>query len=465
MEGYRRRRVLAALGTTPAVALAGCMGDGGKNTTDEPSESDNPTATDSNDGQSQGTESSGGNDSEQTSSLPTQQVAQLTGKEGPYRDKFGKSVAMSSDGSTVLVGAIEGRGPENEGFGMGAAYVFNRSDGEWQETARLNATDGDDGDEFGRAIALSDDGQTAIIGAPSDRYSNASGVGSAYIFDRIDSGWQQTATLAADDRDRGDRFGSSVALSGDGSTAIAGAVLDEDPHGEYAGSAYVFERSGDWQQTAKLVAEDGSEKDNFAASVAVSGDGGMATIGATGNENSDGVPAGAVYVFERSDDWQQKTKLTLEDVTFSDRLGTAITMSANGDTVFIGNSGDQNPAGVNTGSAYVFEQNGDWQQTAKLSAEDGDSNDYFGDSISVSSGGGTVIVGARGDDRPDVEDTGSAYVFEQNNDWQQAAKLTIDDADRGDDFGISVAMSGDGGTAVVGGNWHHDEIQPAYIFK
>jgi uncharacterized protein YciU (UPF0263 family) len=372
---------------------------------------------------------------------------------------------MSSDGSTVLVGAIEGRGPENEGFGMGAAYVFNRSDGEWQETARLNATDGDDGDEFGRAIALSDDGQTAIIGAPSDRYSNASGVGSAYIFDRIDSGWQQTATLAADDRDRGDRFGSSVALSGDGSTAIAGAVLDEDPHGKYAGSAYVFERSGDWQQTAKLVAEDGSEKDNFAASVAVSGDGGMATIGATGNENSDGVPAGAVYVFERSDDWQQKTKLTLEDVTFSDRLGTAITMSANGDTVVIGNSGDQNPAGVNTGSAYVFEQNGDWQQTAKLSAEDGDSNDYFGDSISVSSGGGTVIVGARGDDRPDVEDTGSAYVFEQNTDWQQAAKLTIDDADRGDDFGISVAMSGDGGTAVVGGNWHHDEIQPAYIFE
>jgi hypothetical protein len=442
---------------------------------DQSSESDDPTEADSSGGQDQSTDDSSSNESEsdqtsgdreQSATPPTQLVAQLTGEEGLYRDEFGQSVAVSGDGRTVIVGAIEGADPENRSFAIGAAYVFDRSGDEWQETARLTADDGDNDDEFGWSVAMADDGQTAIIGAPGDRISNDWYAGSAYIFERDKSGWQQAAKLTADDGDRDDNFGNSVALSGDGSTAIVGAVLDEDPHGESAGSAYVFEQSGGWQQTTKLVAEDGNERDSFGASVALSGDGGIAAIGAVGDETSNGALTGSAYVFEQSDNWQQTTKLTAEDGESWERLGSSITMSATGETVIIGSSRDQDPAGDNTGSAYVFEQNGDWQQTAKLSADDGDSHDYFGNSIAVSSEGRTVIVGARGDDSADAEDTGSAYVFEHTETgWQQAAKHTIDDGDRGDSFGLSVAMSGDGGTAVVGGDWHHDEIQSAYIFE
>jgi hypothetical protein len=143
-------------------------------------------------------------------------------------------VGVADDGSIAVVGAIGDEDP-NGGRRAGSAYVFSRSGGGWQQEAKLAADDGDSGDEFGVSVEVSGNGSTAVIGARSDEDPNGDEAGSAYVFSRSSGEWQQETKLAADDGDSGDEFGSSVGVSGDGSTAIIGAFGDE------AGSAYVFE--------------------------------------------------------------------------------------------------------------------------------------------------------------------------------------------------------------------------------
>lgn len=109
----------------------------------------------------------------------------------------------------------------------------------------------------------------------------------------------QRGKIVPDDGDNGDRFGGSVAVSSDGTTALVGAVNDRDPHGDRAGSAYVFDSSGgSWSQQAKITADDGDSDDEFGNSVALSSDGTTALIGASGDENPNGRTAGSAYIFE-----------------------------------------------------------------------------------------------------------------------------------------------------------------------
>lgn len=108
------------------------------------------------------------------------------------------------------------------------------------QQAKLAADDGDSEDFFGGVVTLSDDGSTALIGAFDDEDPNGDRAGSAYVFSQSNGSWQQQTKLTADDGDSDDEFGRAVTLSGDGSTALIGARSDEDPNGFFAGSAYVF---------------------------------------------------------------------------------------------------------------------------------------------------------------------------------------------------------------------------------
>jgi len=143
-------------------------------------------------------------------------------------------------------------------------------------------------------------------------------------------------------------------------------------------------------------------------------------------------------------DPQQIAKLTAADAAVFDHFGFSVSLS--GDTAIIGVPFDDD-AGAASGSAYVFrEVAGVWQQIAKLTADDAAVNDYFGASVSLS--GDTAVVGAIFDAHAGAQ-SGSAYVFTRTGCvWTQQAKLTASDADAGDLFGVSVALSGD--TVVVG---------------
>ncbi|MFC6757741.1 FG-GAP repeat protein [Halomicroarcula sp. GCM10025894] len=181
---------------------------------------------------------------------------------------LGGSVAVSDDGDTALAGASW---DTTNGRMAGAAYVFERSGGSWSQQAQLLADETSERDNFGGAVAMSDDGSVALIGADNDDDPHGAGGGSAYVFERADGSWSQQAQLAADDGTGGvtgtsggnDYFGESVALSGDGSIALV-AAADENENGTGAGAVYVFERGdGSWSQQTKLLADDGSRIDQF----------------------------------------------------------------------------------------------------------------------------------------------------------------------------------------------------------
>ncbi len=325
---------------------------------------------------------------------------------------------------------------------------------------KLLAGDAEANDVFGYSVSVS--GATAIVSAASEDEGD-SNAGAVYIFEQDENGvWQQSQKLLADDAEAGDQFGVSVSVSG--ATAIVGAFR-ENEGGDNAGAAYVFEQdeNGVWQQSQKLLADDAQAGDQFGVSVSVSG--ATAIVGANW-EDEGGDNAGAAYVFEQDENgvWQQSQKLLADDAQASDRFGYSVSVS--GATAIVG-AYQEDEGGSSAGAAYVFEQdeNGVWQQTEKLLADDAQASDHFGVSVSVS--GATAIVGAHWED-DGGSSAGAAYVFEQdeNGVWQQSEKLLADDAEAGDRFGISVSVSG--ATAIVGAYLEDDGASSAgaaYLFS
>jgi hypothetical protein len=259
-------------------------------------------------------------------------------------------------------------------------------------------------------VALSGDGSTAVVGAPQDEDPNGERAGSAYVFSGSGESWSQRAKLVPDDGDADDQFGYSVAVSDDGSTAIVGAVYDEDPNGPTGGSAYVFSGSGgSWSQQAKVA----PEGDEFGWSVELSSDGTTAVLGAPGGDEN-GTDAGAAHVISRSGgSWSQQAKLLADDGDSTDNFGWSVSLSNDGSTTLVGADQDEDPNGRRSGSAYVYsESGGSWSQRAKLVPDDGDEGDHFGFSVALSGDGSTTLVGADQDEDPNGESAGSAYVFE-----------------------------------------------------
>ena len=164
-------------------------------------------------------------------------------------------------------------------------------------------------------MALS--GDTIVVGASHDD-DGGSVAGSAYVFVRDGTSWFEQAKLTANDGAEGDRFGESVALSGD--TVVVGAVFDGHAGGSLAGSAYMYVRDGTrWSEQAKLTASDAAASDHFGGSVALSGDTAMA--GAGDDDHAGGINAGSVYVFRLFQDDDS-------DVPAVSDMGTALLLLA-----------------------------------------------------------------------------------------------------------------------------------------
>jgi hypothetical protein len=419
-------------------------------------------------------------------------------------DNFGYSVAVDVD--TVVVGASEedssttgvNSTPNESAGSSGAAYVFVYSAGVWSQRAYLKASNTGPGDRFGFSVAVS--GGTVVVGAYGEGSSttgvnstpieNASGYssGAAYVFVRNGTTWSQQAYLKASNTGASDSFGS-VAVSSD--TVVVGASGEDssttgvnstpNENAPNAGAAYVFVRStGVWNQQAYLKASNtptqgSGEDDRFGRSVAVSGDTvvvgapqeNSSTTGVNSTPNESAGYSGAVYVFVRSGTaWSQQAYLKASNTGVNDLFGTAVAVS--GDTVVVGapqenssttgvNSTPNESAGY-SGAVYVFVRSGTaWSQQAYLKASNTGVNDLFGTSVAVS--GDTLVIGAPDEDSSttgvnstpnnSATDSGAAYVFVRSGTlWSQQAYLKPSNTGAGDDFGYSVAMSGN--TLVVG---------------
>jgi len=351
------------------------------------------------------------------------QQAELTAADAANRDFFGISVAIS--GSTAVVGADDKNSTAGENNGSGAAYVFTQSGTTWSQQAELTAPDAAANDYFGYSVAIS--GSTVVVGA----YGNKVNTGAAYVFTQSGTTWPLQAELTDPDATIGDYFGRSVAISGSTVLVYGG------------GGVYVYVLSGTtWSEQAELTGPGDSEDDTLGWTIAISG----STVLADGSAGVD--------VFTRSGTtWSEQAELTDPGDSEDDGFGSSVAIS--GSTAVVGAEG----GGSFTGAAYVFTQSGTtWSQQAELTASDGAAQDYFGESVAIS--GSTVVVGASGNEAT----TGTAYVYVQSGTtWPQQAELTASDGGDGDNFGLSVAISGS--TVMVGAPYHGSMASGAvYVF-
>jgi hypothetical protein len=354
--------------------------------------------------------------------------AAVTASNAADFDEFGTFVDLSGD--TAIVGAPfhAALGPE-----AGAAYMYRRTAGVWQEVSTLLAPDGAAGDWFGSGVAVSDG--FAVVGAPYH-----GGHGAAYVYRFNGHSWTHDQTLAPADLSSGDCFGWDVEISG--SVILVGANLHEG----YAGAAYVYRYNGvSWTQEQEIGAPAGAAN-FFGTSVAVWGD--VAVIGNNLN-GVNGPGSGAAYVFrDNGAAWVQEQMIFAADGAPNHKF--AITVDVCGDVIVVGASGDDDN-GAASGSAYVFRCNaGAWFQEAKLLASDGLGGDQFGTAVSVS--GSVIAVGAPARAVYDpfwMPSYGASYVFGHvGGTWLEEAILLDPNGWLGDEAGNAVSVSGD--TVLMG---------------
>jgi len=351
--------------------------------------------------------------------------------------------SVAISGDTAVVGAYFDDVGANAD--QGSAYIFARNGTSWVQQQKLTAADGAALDMFGVTVALSDD--TAVVGAYNDDVGANTNQGSAYVFVRSGTTWSQQQQLTAADGAADDRFGWSVAIAGD--TAVVGAPYDDVGAKADQGSAYIFVRGGTARsQQQQLTAADGAASDQFGWSVAISGE--TTVVGAYGDDQGTNTDQGSAYVFVRSGtSWSEQQKLSAADGGADDLFGWSVAIA--GETAVVGAVCDDVGANADQGSAYVFVRSGtSWSQQQKLTAADGAAYDEFGESVAIS--GETTVVGADWDTVGANAYQGSAYVFARSGTtWSQQRKLTAADGAAEDDFGISVAIAGE--SAVVGARY------------
>jgi hypothetical protein len=380
------------------------------------------------------------------------QPQKLTANDLEGFDFFGSSVALSGD--TAIIGAAGN--DANGNYGQGAAYVFTRSGSSWTLQQKLVSSDGAANDSFGRSVAI--DGDSAIVGASTDDIDAAMDRGSAYVFTRTGTVWTEQQKLTASDGAAEDQFGVAVSIEGD--TALVGAHRDDIGGAADRGSAYVFVRSGvSWSQQQKLTAADGAADDFFGFALSLSGE--SALIGAYSDTVGGTISQGSAYVFIRSGTaWAQQQKLTASDGEPASSFGSSVAI--NGDTAVIGCHGDDIGSHLGQGSAYVFTRVGVvWSQQQKLTSSDGQTADGFGDAVAVY--GDAVLIGSISDDIGGDFTRGSAYVFRRTGaSWAQHQKLLAPDGEASDAFGTAVALTGNG--ALIGASGVLTNKGAAYVF-
>jgi hypothetical protein len=381
-------------------------------------------------------------------------------------DQFGFAVALSADGNTLAVSAyfedsgatgINGNASDNSVRESGAVYVFARTGSTWSQQAYVKASntgEKDDGDTFGYAIALSDDGNSLAVGAPSedsrasqingDQADNsANGAGAAYVFTRSGTSWAQQAYIKSGNpagADPGDLFGYAVGLSADGNTLAVGAFDEggssnkingpEDNKLGGTGAVYVFTRKGTaWSREAYLKASTQDRADSLGNWIAISDDGNTVAAGAldedsmttgvnavqSGHSGRVGAPddmsSGAAYVFARTGNtWTQQASFKASNTGKEDWFGMRLALSGDGNTLAVAAPNEDSAArGINgkqddesageAGAVYVFTRSGStWTYRGYFKGSNTEEFDEFGSSVGLNRDGKVMAVGARFED-------------------------------------------------------------------
>jgi hypothetical protein len=394
--------------------------------------------------------------------LPTsQQGSQLVGitiPNDPINGKFsfqGYSVALSADGNTAIVGGYA------DSSYAGAAWIYTRNAGTWKQQGTKLVGNGTAGNaQQGFSVAISADGNTAVIGGNKDN----NGTGAIWVFTRSSGLWnQQGAKLVATDTVGTSLQGNSVSISADGNTIAVGGH-----NTSIQGATWIFTRTaGVWaQQGSKLIGTGGSGIAYTNWSVALSADGNTVLTGAFGMDNGLGGGQGVAWVFTRTSGvWTQQGPLLsgsgiLVSGTTKAAFGISVGLSADGNTAIVGGYADN----AYVGAAWIFSRSGNvWsQQGDKLVGTYNIGPSWQGNAVAISGDGNTVLVGGP----QDSLQVGAVWLYKRNNgSWlQQGSKLTGTKNTAGAYFGTAVALSADGQTGFVGGYTENNSQGAAWAF-
>lgn len=369
------------------------------------------------------------------------------------RDQFGVGVAI--DGDLAIVGAwlVDDNTSSGAKTGdEGAAYIYERINGVWALKDKLVASDRHANQGFGNYVAIA--GNVALVGATAGTTHGIGNAGAAYFFEDDGSGWKEVQKVSSPMLEPDGRFGSAVALSNKGDRAIIGAPRETVCDGiERAGAAYTYTRnsSGHWQLVQRIHADDPAFDAQFGLSVGIAGN--TWVVGSpysfTGPGNS---RAGAVYVFKQDGILTQTQKLVANSIPNAASFGRSLDLTTN--IMVIGSPGD-NTGGSNlqgAGAAYIFRRNGsNWQQSQKLTIQSRprEYRDFYGFSVAIDRLGETVAVGVPGDSYDAIESdsnkrhrSGAAYIYSLNqNNSVFTQKLVASDRNNNYVFGYDVAIS------------------------
>ena len=369
---------------------------------------------------------------------------------------------LSSDGKTVAIGA---RKKDGYGIDSGNVRVYQYNGNEWEQIGQ--DIDGEaEGDESGRSVSLSSDGKTVAIGAPyNDSNGNESGHVRVYKYN-IDT-WEQIGQ-DIDGEAKGDESGYSVSLSSDGKIVAIGAIWN-DGNGEKSGHVRVYQYNIDkWEKIGQDI--DGeAANDESGWSISLSSDGKTVAIGAPFNDGN-GDRSGHVRVYQYNiDKWEQIGK-DIDGKVKLDSSGNSVSLSSDGKTVAIG-ARENDDNGEDSGHVRIYQYNGNkWEQIGNdINGEDGEDGDRsgFGDrsgwSVSLSSDGKTVAIGAPFNHGKNGEYSGHVRVYQYNgNKWKKIGKA-IDGEAEGDVSGYSVSLSSDGKTVAIGAPRNLNESGTGYV--
>lgn len=372
------------------------------------------------------------------------EITAVWASDGAQDHYFGRSVATSDDLSRLIIGS-----PGHDVY-RGAAYIFERKGSTWLQDTVLTAPDGPTPfDQFGNAVGISADGQTIVVCEKYDSNEGGGSAGAAHVLVFDGREWVAAAKLTASDGEPQLWLGRELALMPDVSTIVLAAPGDgHDAGGSPWGAAYVYDRpKGGWAdmtETVKLNASDAEQGNKFGTDVAISADGNVIVVGDQFNDEG-GSKAGAVYIFLPTPDrsgWVEHQKFIADDATAFWRFGFALAVSPSADTILIASITDYEVAD-NAGSAYIFVRQGEfWGQQAKVVGSGVGVGDYFGVSVDLSDDGDTALIGtSRGEE---------AYVFTRSGAvWTEQAILTTphDTLMR---FGTAVALTGDATGGLIG---------------
>ncbi|HUS31750.1 MAG TPA: hypothetical protein VMZ53_24780 [Kofleriaceae bacterium] len=357
-------------------------------------------------------------------------------------DRFGFAIALSADGKTLAVGApaedcgivgVNASDGSNNGVSQsGAVYIFARSGPGWVQQAYIKPSTVDINDAFGAALALSGDGNTLAVGVPNEDSAartiggtesdnSALESGAVFVFARTNTTWSQQAYIKSSNSDAGDEFGWAVALTGTGDMLAVGVPQEDggsmggggDPSSNTAmdsGAVITFTRSGaTWTQDAYIKPSNTGAGDLFGNTLSIAEDGATLVVGAPAEDS------GATIAIGSS--------------TVGSQLDNSVTEG---------------------GAAYIFVLGaGMWYQQGYLKPDKIDFGDFFGKVVSISSDGNTVAAASPGEDT--IANSGAVSTFTRSADiWTAQQKLKAANAGDNDQFGVSLALSGDGTKLMVG---------------